>query len=134
MAAKTSTATLRANAGNPSIEVLIGQRQLGFYQVQLRRSGQTSLEKIGAGDNEDNINDIYDLGPVDGLNSGILICDVAIIRLLSRPGELYDISLILRQNNRMVSGALISDNGRLNSDRGLCSNGAKTWDVSLEAL
>ena len=113
MGVKTNNVTIAGTKGDPTVSVIIGQRQLGFYRVLLKQPGSGTLDELGNGANDDLLDDTWSLGKASSLAGSEVYCQVAVIPVSPGPGELYDISIILEQDNKTVSNGLITEGGFL---------------------
>jgi hypothetical protein len=119
-----TTAKLDKKAGDPQIEIIIGQAQQGRYTVRLWDQEGKNPVIIAEGVNWDNVADIHTIGSVDKLDKRIVTWDVIVSALSSGPGQFYSVTVTIRQKGEAVEGGVFQEAGKLEGTKailGVCT-------------
>lgn len=119
-----ATAKLDKKAGDPHIEIIIGQAQQGRYAIRLWDQKGKKPTIIAEGVNWDNVADIHAIGPIGKLNKRIVTWDVVVSALSGGPGQFYSVTVTIRQKNAAVEGGVFQEAGALEGTKtilGVCA-------------
>ncbi len=102
----------------PEIEVIFGQAQLGSYRCFLWDQNAANPQEIRHGNNIDSIADKF---PIAQLAAASLPHCFLSWELLMQapdpsPGQLYHVTVIVRQAGNVVSGGVLQDSGPFQSN------------------
>ena len=103
---------LRKDGGKPEVEFIIGQPQVGVYRSYLWDKDNIS-EEIGHGNNADDVVDRYPLREPGELADQTLSWEVLIQAPSAAAGQLYSLSVIIRQDSAVAPGGAIQEAGRM---------------------
>ena len=119
-----ATVKLDKKAGDPKIEIIIGQAQQGRYVVRLWDQNGKNPKIIAEGVNWDNVADIHAIGAINKLNKRILTWDVIVSALSGGPGQFYSVTVTIRQKGESVEGGVFQEAGTLEGTKailGVCT-------------
>jgi hypothetical protein len=104
----TRVAHIDINKGFPEVEIIIGQAQSGKYEFVLwDNTGHNPIE-IGHGINTDHVLDKFPVGPIGAITKTadligrFLSWSVNVSAFESGPGQLYSVTIIIRQEGANV--------------------------------
>ena len=101
---------LRRDGGTPEVEFIFGQAQVGVYRSYLWDENNVP-EKVGHGNNTDDVIDRYPLRAPGELEGRTLSWEVTIQAPSAAPGQLYSLSVIIRQDGAVARGGAIQEAG-----------------------
>ncbi|MBK8595339.1 MAG: hypothetical protein IPP07_31100 [Holophagales bacterium] len=108
--------SLNSTGGIPEVEVIFGQAQLGVYRCFLWDAGASNPKLLGHGNNVDGLPDRFSVGLAPTSLSGHYLSVEAVIQSPSNAsGQLYSLTVLVRQDGGTVPGGLLQDNGQLAS-------------------
>lgn len=117
MGSTISAVTLNPAGGIPEIEVIFGQAQVGVYRSFLWDSQANNPRSLAHGNNVDGLPDKFSIGVAASALSGQYVSVEAVIQTAtSSPGQLYSMTVLIRQDGNVVPGGLIQDNGQFTSN------------------
>ena len=117
MPAIIHTVTLNAAGGIPEVEVIFGQAQIGVYRSFLWDTQANNPQPLAHGNNVDGLPDKVSIGlSVNVLTGRYLSVEAIIQTATSALGQLYSLTVLIRQDGEVVSGGLIQDNGQFASN------------------
>lgn len=123
----SQTVKFDATLGEPQVEVIIGQAQFGTYRIYLWDSSGKNPKTIGEGTSNDDVADIFSLGPLSDLNGKILTWEVLVSSATSDPGQLYAVTVVFRQNGTALPGGVFSQSGALQGTQAI--HGQVTFEI-----
>ena len=98
--------------GRPTVEVIFGQAHLGTYRLFLWNVQGKNPELIGHGNN---IDDVLDDFPVlrdpGALDKMILSYEVIVQAAEPKEGQLYSVTILVRQQGKVCTGGVIQETG-----------------------
>jgi hypothetical protein len=106
------TVLLKEGAGTPSIEIIFGHAHVGNYRMFLWDPSGKNPEQVAHGNNIDDVLDTFEM-PTDpaGLDRFILSYEVIVQAAEARDGQIFSITITVRQGGDVVPGGLIQENG-----------------------
>jgi hypothetical protein len=106
------TVSLKEGNGTPTIEIIFGHAHVGSYRMFLWDPNGKNPEQVSHGNNIDDVLDTFEM-PVDsaGLERFILSYEVIVQAAEARDGQIYSITITVRQGGQVVPGGLIQENG-----------------------
>lgn len=117
MGSTIASVTLNSAGGIPEVEVIFGQAQVGVYRSFIWDIQGNNPQSIAHGNNVDGLPDKFTVGIAAGALSGRYLSVEAVIQTAtSAPGQLYSITVLIRQDGNVVPGGLIQDNGQFTSN------------------
>ena len=109
--------TLNPAGGVPEVEVIFGQAQVGVYRAFLWDNAASSSTPLAHGTNVDGLPDIFSVGvPANALSGRYLSVEAVIQPPANTPGQLYSMTVLIRQDGAVVTGGQILDNGQFTSN------------------
>ena len=117
MSGTIQAVTLNPAGGMPEVEVIFGQAQIGVYRSFLWDVQANNPQSVGHGNNVDGLPDKFSVGVAANTLSGRYLSVEAIIQTAtSAPGQLFALTVLIRQDGNVVSGGLIQENGQFTSN------------------
>jgi hypothetical protein len=117
MGSTIAAVTLDPAGGIPEVEVIFGQAQVGVYRSFLWDNQGNNSQPIAHGNNVDGLPDKFSVGVAASALSGRYVSVEAIIQTAtSVAGQLYALTVLIRQDGNVVPGGLIQDNGQFTSN------------------
>ena len=110
--AKTTVA-FNPELGNPQVEVIIGQAQIGTYRLFLWNKEGKQSELIGEGTSNDNTADIFNLPSVEQLEGRYFTWDGLVTSTTKTPGQFYSFTVLFKQDGTTVTDGMFSEAGEL---------------------
>jgi hypothetical protein len=108
------TVTLNPAGGIPEVEVIFGQAQVGVYRSFLWDAQASNSAPLAHGNNVDGLPDLFSVGVAATALSGRYVSVEAVIQApTTTPGQLYSLTVLIRQDGAVVPGGLIQDTGQL---------------------
>ena len=114
MAQRLETITLQANNGNPAVEIIFGHAHVGNYRCFLWDQNGKSPIQLAHGNNVDDVWDTFviDNNP-DYLADRVFSYELTIQAAESKPGQIYSVTITVRQQGSVCQGGVIHDTGSL---------------------
>jgi hypothetical protein len=113
MASTVPTVTLNPAGGIPDVEIIFGQAQVGVYRSFLWDGQASNPAPLAHGNNIDGLPDLSSIGVAATALSGRYLSVEAVIQTAtSQPGQLYSLTVLIRQDGAVVPGGLIQDSGQ----------------------
>ncbi|MDY6986924.1 MAG: hypothetical protein SWQ30_02605 [Thermodesulfobacteriota bacterium] len=106
-------AYIEKDKGNPQVEIIIGHAQFGKYQLLLWDKDGRNPEALGQGTNDDDVDDVFDLGDPASLHERCLSWEIIVASPGGGPGGLYSVIVLLRQEGKTVKGGMFQESGEL---------------------
>jgi hypothetical protein len=101
--------------GRPTVEVIFGQAHLGTYRVFLWDAQGKNPEPIGHGNNIDDVLDDFSAPRDPGaLDKTILSYEAIVQAAEPREGQLYSLTITVRQQGKVCTGGVIQETGTFN--------------------
>lgn len=117
MGSTIATVTLDPAGGIPEVEVIFGQAQVGVYRSFLWDNQANNPQPIAHGNNVDGLPDKFSVGVAASALSGRYVSVEAVIQTAtSAAGQLYSLTVLIRQDGNVVPGGLIQDNNQFTSN------------------
>ena len=117
MAGTVQTVTLNPAGGIPEVEVIFGQAQIGVYRSFLWDNQGNNPQPLAHGNNVDGLPDKFSIGVAAAALSALyLSVEVVIQTATSAPGQLYALTVLIRQEGAVVPGGLIQENGQFTAN------------------
>ena len=117
MGATIHSVTLNAAGGIPEIEVIFGQAQIGVYKAFLWDSNAANSQPLAHGNNVDGLPDKFSVGsPAATLTGQYVSIEAVIQTATSAPGQLYILTILIRQDGTVVPGGLIQEDGQFTTN------------------
>jgi len=117
MGSTIASLTLNPAGGIPEVEVIFGQAQVGVYRSFLWENQGNNPQPLAHGNNVDGLPDKFSVGAAPGTLSGRFLSVEAVIQTASSAaGQLYSITVLIRQDGNVVPGGLIQENGQFTSN------------------
>jgi hypothetical protein len=112
--------TLSSTGGKPKIEIIFGQAHVGNYRFFLwDASGKNPIE-LSHGNNVDDAVDSFDIGEaLSALDRRILSFELIVQAAEARQGQIYSVTITVRQDGTVCAGGLISESGALEDVKSL---------------
>jgi hypothetical protein len=109
--------TLNPAGGIPEVEVIFGQAQIGVYRSFLWDNQANNPQALAHGNNVDGLPDKFSVGVASNALTGRYVSVEAVIQTAtSAPGQLYSVTVLIRQDGSVVPGGLLQDNGQFSSN------------------
>ena len=109
--------TLNPAGGIPEVEVIFGQAQVGVYRAFLWDTQASNSSPLAHGTNIDGLPDKFSVGVAASALSGRYVSVEAVIQTAgSAPGQLYSLTVLIRQDGVLAPGGQIQDNGPFQSN------------------
>lgn len=111
---------LETSKGKPSVEIIFGQAHLGNYRCFLWDASGKNSTQLAHGNNIDDVLDVFTIpnDPAD-LNQRIFSYEVIIQAAEAKEGQLYSLTIMVRQNGDVCTGGLIQETGKLEDVKSL---------------
>ncbi len=117
MASTIASVTLNPAGGIPEIEVIFGQAQVGVYRSFLWDNQGNNPQALAHGNNVDGLPDKFSIGvAASGLSGRYVSVEAVIQTATSAAGQLYSMTVLIRQDGNVAPGGLIQDNGQFTSN------------------
>lgn len=117
MAATIQSVTLNPAGGIPQVEVIFGQAQVGVYRSFLWDDHANNPQPLAHGNSADGLPDKFSVGVAANALTGLYVSLEAVIQTAtSAPGQLYSLTVSIRQDGNVVPGGLIQENGQFTSN------------------
>ena len=115
MAIPLSVVRLDPAQGVPTVEIIFGQAHVGNYRMFLWDPSGKNPELLAHGNNIDDVLDTFTM-PTDppGLDGFILSYEVIVQAAEARDGQIYSITITIRQGGSVVDGGVIQETGSFN--------------------
>jgi hypothetical protein len=111
------SAGLNPAGGIPEVEVIFGQAQIGTYRSFLWDTSASNPQQLAHGNNVDGLPDKFTVGVAANALPGRYVSVEAVIQTAtSAPGQLYSLTVLIRQDGNVVAGGLIQDTGQFTSN------------------
>lgn len=103
---------LDSNGGKPTVEILFGQAHVGNYRCFLWNRQGKDPEELAHGDNVDDVVDAFEIDaePAD-LDRRIISVESIVQAAEAKPGQIYSVTITIRQQGKVCSGGAIHDAG-----------------------
>ena len=125
MPSTVQSVTLNPAGGIPEVEVIFGQAQIGVYRSFLWDNQANNPQPLAHGNNVDGLPDKFSVGVAASALTGRYLSVEAVIQTAtSAPGQLYSITVLIRQDGNVVPGGLIQDTGQLDE---VVAEVPRTW-------
>ena len=109
--------TLNPAGGIPTVEVIFGQAQVGVYRSFLWDKTASNSSPLAHGNNVDGLPDSFSVGVAASALKDQSVSVEAVIQTASnQPGQLYSLTVLIRQDGAVVPGGLIQDNGQFTTN------------------
>lgn len=117
MAGTIHTVTLNPAGGAPETEVIFGQAQIGVYRCFLWDNQAKNPQPVAHGNNVDGLPDKFSLGVAAGALAGRYFSVESVIQTATtEPGQLYSLTVLIRQDGNVVPGGLIQESGQFSTN------------------
>jgi hypothetical protein len=117
MANDIRTVTLNPAGGVPEIEVLFGQAQVGVYRAFLWDTQAKNSTELQHGNNIDTLLDKFTVGvPANALAGRFASVEAVIQTATPQAGQLFSLTVLVRQDGSVVPGGIIQENGQFASN------------------
>lgn len=117
MPSTIASLALNPAGGIPEVEVIFGQAQVGVYRCFLWDSSGNNPQPLAHGNNVDGLPDKFSVGvAANALSGRYLSVETVIQTATSAPGQLYSLTVLVRQDGSVVPGGLIQENGQFTSN------------------
>ncbi len=96
----------------PTVEIIFGQAHVGNYRFFLWDATGHNPRELARGTNADDIVDAFDIGvPVAALDAQILSFEGIVQAADVRPGNVYSVTVTVRQAGAVCPGGVIQETG-----------------------
>lgn len=103
--------------GIPEVEVIFGQAQVGVYRAFLWDTQANNSSPLAHGNNIDGLPDKFSVGVAAGALAGRYVSVEAVIQTAgAAPGQLYSLTVLIRQDGVIAPGGQIQENGQFSSN------------------
>lgn len=103
---------LDAAKSQPTVEIIFGQAHVGNYRFFLWDATGHNPQELAHGTNGDAIVDTFDIGSDAGaLHEKVLSFEGIVQAAESRPGNVYSVTVMVRQAGEVRPGGLIQETG-----------------------
>jgi hypothetical protein len=101
--------------GNPSVEVIFGHAALGTYRVFLWDAAGKNPSLLAHGNNIDEVVDMFEIAKSpEELDGSILSYELIVQAPEPKDGQMYSVTISVRQEGNVCDGGLIQETGTFN--------------------
>lgn len=102
---------------DPEVEIILGNAQVGVYDFFLWDSTAANPQLVKKGTNADAMVDRFVLpSPPGGFKNRYISCQVLISTPTEGPGQMYSITVLVRQSGVVVGGGVLQEAGSFQSN------------------
>ena len=111
---------LDSTRGKPKIEIIFGQAHVGNYRFFLWDSSGKNPNELSHGNNVDDTLDSFDIEEQPAaLDRRILSFELILQAAETREGQVYSVTITVRQQGTVCTGGVISESGTLEDVKSL---------------
>ena len=108
---------LRKAGGDPEVEIIFGQAQLGVYRSFRWDAQARNPVQVAHGNNADSVLDRFAVGaPAAALDSTFLSWEAIIQTFTPSPGQLFSMTVLVRQDGVVAQGGVVQEHGQFTSN------------------
>ena len=112
--------TLDPGQGKPKVEIIFGQAHIGNYRFFLWDSSGRNPAELAHGNNVDDVLDSFDLNETPAaLDQHILSFELIVQAAEARAGQIYSVTITVRQKGTVCPGGVILESGALEDVKSL---------------
>ena len=112
--------TLDSTRSEPIIEIIFGQAHVGNYRFFLWDSNGKNPAELAHGNNVDDVIDTFDVKVLPAaLDRRILSFELIVQAAEVRQGQVYSVTITVRQDGTVCSGGVIQESGTLEDVKSL---------------
>lgn len=113
-------AKLKRSGPSPVVEVIIGQAQVGTYDIRIWDDERKNPEDVGSGISWDDISDTHPIKySVAKLEGRFLSWHIVVDSPTGLDGELYSVVVLVRQDGDVVEGGFFQRTGVLDGTKAI---------------
>ena len=106
--------TLDSAQGKPKVEIIFGQAHVGNYRCFLWDTSGKNPQELAHGNNVDDVIDDFDIDVVPpALDRRILSFELIVQAAEAREGQVYSVTITVRQQGTVCAGGVIQLTGPL---------------------